>query len=89
MRQQSIAVLPPPSTMTRLLIEVMWPNETLDSQSMPMWMFLPASLRPGMSSSRPRGAPEPTKIASKFSDSSFFMLSMRVPPLNSMPRLRM
>ena len=88
-RQQSIAVLPPPSTMTRLLIAVMWPNETLDSQSMPMWMFLPASLRPGMSSSRPRGAPEPTKIASKFCASSDFMLSMRLPPWNSMPRLRM
>ena len=63
-RQQSIAVLPPPSTMTRLPILLMWPNETDDSQSMPMWMFLAASLRPGMSRSRPRGAPEPTKIAS-------------------------
>ena len=65
-RQQSIAVLPPPSTMTRLPILSMWPNETLDSQSMPIWMFLAASLRPGMSRSRPRGAPQPTKIASKF-----------------------
>ena len=27
-RQQSIAVLPPPSTITRLPILVMWPNET-------------------------------------------------------------
>ena len=34
----------------------MWPNETLDSQSMPIWMFLAASLRPGTSRSRPRGA---------------------------------
>ena len=56
-RQQSIAVLPPPSTMTRLPILLMWPNETLDSQSMPMWMLAAASLRPGMSRSRPRGAP--------------------------------
>ena len=63
-RQQSIAVLPPPSTMTRLPMLSMWPNETLDSQSMPIWMFLAASLRPGMSRSRPRGAPQPTKIAS-------------------------
>ena len=64
-RQQSMAVLPPPSTMTRLPILVMWPNETEDSQSMPIWMLAAASLRPGMSRSRPRGAPEPTKIASQ------------------------
>src|SRR5262249_37546859 len=35
-RQQSIAVLPPPSTTTRRPILSMWPNETLESQSMPM-----------------------------------------------------
>ena len=64
MRQQSIAVLPPPSTITRLPIVVTWPNETLDSQSMPMWMCAAASLRPGMSRSRPRGAPVPTNTAS-------------------------
>ena len=46
-RQQSIAVLPPPSTITRLPIFVMWPNETEDSQSMPIWMFAAASWRPG------------------------------------------
>ncbi len=63
-RQQSMAVLPPPSTITRLPILSVWPKETEDSQSMPMWMFFAASLRPGMSRSRPRGAPEPTKIAS-------------------------
>ena len=63
-RQQSIAVLPPPSTMTRLPILVVWPKETDDSQSMPMWMFFAPSFLPGMSRSRPRGAPEPTKIAS-------------------------
>ena len=38
-RQQSMAVLPPPSTITRLPILSMWPNETLESQSMPMWML--------------------------------------------------
>ncbi len=48
-RQQSIAVLPPPSTITRLPILSMWPNETLDSQSMPMWMLAAASWRPGTS----------------------------------------
>ena len=63
-RQQSIAVLPPPSTMTRLPILSMWPKDTLDSQSMPMWICAAASLRPGMSRSRPRGAPQPTKTAS-------------------------
>jgi len=31
---------------------------------MPMWILAAACLRPGMSSSRPRGAPEPTKTAS-------------------------
>jgi len=36
-RQQSIAVLPPPSTMTRLPILSMCPNDTLASQSMPTW----------------------------------------------------
>ena len=63
-RQQSIAVLPPPSTITRRPILLIWPNETEDSQSMPIWMLAAASCRPGMSRSRPRGAPEPTKIAS-------------------------
>ena len=69
-RQQSIAVLPPPSTMTRRPILSIWPNETEDSQSMPIWMLAAASWRPGMSSSRPRGAPEPTKTASQPSASS-------------------
>ncbi len=63
-RQQSMAVLPPPSTMTRLAILSICPKETLESQSMPMWICLAASLRPGISRSRPRGAPEPTNIAS-------------------------
>ena len=38
-RQQSIAVLPPPSTITRLPTLLMWPNETDDSQSRPIWML--------------------------------------------------
>ncbi len=63
-RQQSIAVLPPPSTMTRGLTLLTWPKDTEASQSMPMWMLSAASLRPGMSRSRPRGAPQPTKTAS-------------------------
>ncbi len=63
-RQQSIAVLPPPSTITRSPTLVTWPNETEASQSMPMWMFSAASCRPGSSSLRPRGAPQPTKMAS-------------------------
>ena len=63
-RQQSIAVLPPPSTMTRALTDLTWPKDTEASQSMPMWMLSAASLRPGMSRSRPRGAPQPTKTAS-------------------------
>ncbi|MNC89793.1 hypothetical protein D3C83_57820 [compost metagenome] len=63
-RQQSIAVLPPPRTITRLPIFVTWPKETDESQSMPMWMCAAASRRPGMSRSRPRGAPEPMKTAS-------------------------
>ena len=44
-RQQSMAVLPPPRTMTRLPMVVVWPNDTEESQSMPMWMFFAASLR--------------------------------------------
>ncbi len=86
LRQQSIAVLPPPSTMTRRPILVTCPKETLASQSMPMWMFAAASLRPGTSRSRPRGAPLPTNTASQPSSRSAFMLSMRVPPRNSTPR---
>mgnify|MGYP003694737217 CR=1 FL=1 len=44
---------------------------------MPMWMFAAASRRPGISRSRPRGAPLPTKIASKSCASSAFIESMR------------
>ena len=85
LRQQSIAVLPPPRTMTRLPIDVTWPKDTDDSQSMPMWMCDAASLRPGMSRSRPRGAPEPTKTASQFSARRARIESIRVPPRNSTP----
>ena len=53
---------------TRVLDEIVWAvnpsNDTLDSQSMPIWMLDAASLRPGISRSRPRGAPEPTNTAS-------------------------
>ena len=63
-RQQSIAVLPPPSTSTRRPMPLTWPKDTEESQSMPIWMLAAASVRPGRSRSRPRGAPEPTKIAS-------------------------
>ena len=34
-----MAVLPPPSTITRLPIVLTWPNDTEASQSMPMWML--------------------------------------------------
>src|SRR5215469_4417279 len=61
-RQQSIAVLPPPSTTTRLPILSMWPNETLASQSMPIWIFAAASLRPGISRSRRRGAADKDRV---------------------------
>jgi hypothetical protein len=55
-RQQSIAVLPPPSTITRLPIESRgrkrrWPASRCRDEC------FAASLRPGMSRSRPRGAP--------------------------------
>ena len=63
-RQQSIAVLPPPSTTTRRPMRSVCSNATLESQSMPMWMWFAASWRPGMFSSRPRGAPVPMKMAS-------------------------
>ena len=58
---------------------VTWPKETEASQSMPMWMLAAASCRPGRSRSRPRGAPQPTKIASQPCASSAFIESMRSP----------
>ena len=65
-RQQSIAVLPPPSTITRLPICSMWPKETLDSQSMPIWMLAAASCRPGhveVAAARRAGADEDRVVA--------------------------
>ena len=67
LRQQSIAVLPPPSTTTRLPIWWCGRTRRVESQSMPMWMCAAASRRPGMSRSRPRGAPLPMNTASNFS----------------------
>ena len=64
LRQQSIAVLPPPSTSTRLPTLSTWPKYTFASQSRPTWMCAAASCLPGMSRSRPRGAPLPTNTAS-------------------------
>ena len=93
LRQQSIAVLPPPSTTTRLPMRVVWPNETDDSQSMPMWMLAAASRRPGMSRSRPRGAPLPMNTASHRSSALGWTRaaseSTRALPRNSMPPSRM
>src|SRR5579875_3780006 len=43
LRQQSIAVLPPPSTSTRLPTFVTWPKYTDASLSMPTWIFAFAS----------------------------------------------
>ena len=66
MRQQSIAVLPPPSTITRLPILSMWPNETLDSQSMPIWMLAGRFLAAGnveVAAARRAGADEDRVVA--------------------------
>ena len=87
-RQQSIAVLPPPSTSTRRPIRSTWPNATLASQSMPMWMPDAASARPGRPRSRPRGAPLPTKTASYPSSSSAPRLSIVRPSRSSGMRPR-
>ena len=46
------------------VIDVVWPKATEASQSMPMCTCAAASAAPGTSSWRPRGAPEPTKMAS-------------------------
>ena len=47
MRQQSIAVLPPPSTTTRRPIEWVWPKNTLASHSMPTRTLFAASAAAG------------------------------------------
>ncbi len=59
-----MAVLPTPMMSTFSPTEVVWPKAMDSSQSMPMWMRS-VSWRPGMSRSLPRGAPVPTKMASK------------------------
>jgi hypothetical protein len=87
-RQQSMAVLPPPSTTTRRPTFSTWPKEIEASQSIPIWMCDAASRRPGTSRSRPRGAPVPTKTASKPSASSAFRLSTRCPNRAVTPRSR-
>ena len=73
-RQQSMAVFPTPMTSTFSSMEFVCPKATDSSQSMPIWMWS-VSYRPGRRSSLPRGAPEPTKTASKSCSSSHFMLS--------------
>ncbi len=84
-RQQSIAVLPTPMISTFSPIDSVCSKATDSSQSMPMWT-LAVSCRPGSSSSLPRGAPVPTKIASKPPLSSrSCMLSMRWPSFRSAP----
>ena len=65
-RQQSMAVLPPPSTITRWPILSMWPNETLESQSMPMWMLargLLAARQVEVAAARRAGAHEDRVVA--------------------------
>ena len=86
LRQQSIAVLPPPRTITRLPIDgdvaERDRREPVDAD---------VDVRRGLvrgrgsSRSRPRGAPEPTKTASQSSASRARIDSMRVPPRNSTP----
>ena len=53
--------------------------ETFASQSIPIWMFAAPSRRPGILRSRPRGAPVPTKTASKFPASTARRLPTRSP----------
>ncbi len=74
-RQQSMAVLPPPSTSTRLPIAVVCSKATLDNQSMPRRCSPRASSRPGRFRPLPRGAPVPTNTASYFFSSTSFRLS--------------
>ncbi len=88
-RQQSIAVLPPPITTTRLPMVCTCSKATDVSQSMPMWTLALASLRPGMSRSLPLGAPVPMKTASKPSFSSAARLLISWPKRVSTPKSRM
>ena len=88
-RQQSIAVLPPPRTNTRFPIDETCSNATLASHSMPVWIWSLASSRPGKSSCLPNGAPVPTNMASKSSCSNVFMLVISSPNRELMPISRM
>ena len=89
LRQQSIAVLPPPSTMTRLPIRVTWPNETDDSQSMPMWMLRRGLAAAGDRRGRGRAArPSRRRPRPSFRRAARCIESMRVPPRNSTPSLQ-
>ncbi len=89
MRQQSIAVLPPPMTTTRLPIFSTWPKATEVSQSMPMWMFFDASLPAGniqILAARCAGADEDRVEA--FREDAFEALHL-VPKRRSTPKPRM
>ena len=74
--QQSIAVFPTPMIRTFFPIELVCSNATDSSQSIPIYILF-VSYRPGSFNSLPRGAPVPTKIASKPSLRSFCILSIR------------
>ena len=85
--QQSIAVFPPPKTITFLPTEVVCSKAILVNQSIPIWIFfLPSSL-PSIKRSLPLGAPVPTNIASKSSSNNDFMLLISELNLVSTPKL--
>ena len=72
--QQSIAVFPPPNTITFFPTDLVCSKAMLVSQSIPMCIFLSASSLPSIFISLPLGAPVPTKTASKsFSKKSFIL----------------
>ena len=63
-RQQSMAVFPPPSTITLFPILCVCSKATLANHSIPTWIFAFPSSLPGMIKSLPLGAPVPTNTAS-------------------------
>ena len=64
-RQQSMAVLPPPKTITFFPIFLVCSNATLASHSIPIWILASASFLPGsLGRSLPLGAPVPINTAS-------------------------
>ena len=85
--QQSIAVFPPPKTITFLPTDLVCSKAMLVNQSIPIWTLESASSLPSILMSRPLGAPVPTKMASKSLSSIDFMLV--ISELNSVfiPRL--